>query len=79
MSLLDIDRQAGMISARLDVQSLKEPQARAAFLGRFTLLWEVSKPAGAASTPTVQVGQPMTAGINAQVLANLQNLKLGGS
>lgn len=79
MSLLDIDRQAGMISARLDVESLKEPQARASFLERFTMLWEVSKPGRAASIPTVQVGQPMAVGINAQVLANLQNLKLGGS
>jgi hypothetical protein len=68
-----------MISARLDVESLKEPQARASFLERFTMLWEVSKPGRAASIPTVQVGQPMAVGINAQVLANLQNLKLGGS
>jgi hypothetical protein len=43
------------------------------------MLWEVSKPGRAASIPTVQVGQPMAVGINAQVLANLQNLKLGGS
>jgi hypothetical protein len=79
MSLLDIDRQAEMISARLNIEDLKDPEMRATFLKRFTTLWEVSNPSGTTSRPTVQIGQPITMGIGAQLLASLQNLKLGGN
>ena len=43
-SLLDIDRQASLISARLDIDDLKEPEKKAEFLKRFTTLWEVANP-----------------------------------
>jgi hypothetical protein len=78
-SLLDIDRQASLISSRLDVEDLKQPDKRAEFLERFTTLWEISNPASGSATPAVQVGQPARAGIGSDVLASLQNLKLGGA
>jgi hypothetical protein len=79
MSLLDIDRQAEMISARLDIEDLKDPQQLATFLKRFTNLWEVANPNAPASTPALQIGQPIEVGIGGDLMASLQNLKLGGS
>lgn len=78
-SLLDIDRQAALISARLDIDELKQPDKRAEFLRRFTALWEVANPATGPAAPSIQIGQPARAGIGNDVLASLQNLKLGGS
>jgi hypothetical protein len=78
-SLLDIDRQASLISSRLDIDDLKQPDKRAEFLKRFTTLWEISNPAAGSSAPAIQIGQPARAGIAGDVLASLQNLKLGGT
>jgi hypothetical protein len=79
MSVLDLDRQVELISSRLDVEDFKEPEKLADFLERFTQLWEISNPSGTAAAPTLQVGQPLEAGIGGDVLASLQNLKLGGT
>ena len=79
MSFLDIDRQAEMISARLDLDDLKDPEKLKAFLGRFTSLWEIDNPSTPAGMPSLAIGQPRAAGIAPNLLASLQNLKLGGS
>jgi len=79
MSLLDLDRQVEMISARLDVEDLKDPKKLGEFLKRFTHLWDVSNPPAASSAPSLLVGQPIAAGLGGDLLASLQNLKLGGS
>jgi hypothetical protein len=78
-SLLDVDKQAELITARLDIADLKDPDKLARFLKRFTSLWEVSNPTAAAPSPTVSIGQPIQAGLGGDVLASLQNLKLGGN
>lgn len=78
-SLLDIDRQASLISARLDIDDLKQPEKRSEFLKRFTILWEVANPATGSPAPAILIGQPARAGIGNDVLASLQNLKLGGT
>lgn len=79
MSLLDIEKQAEMISLRLDIEDLKEPEKLASFLRRFTNLWDVANPKAGASVPSLVVGQPIEAGIGGDLLASLQNLKLGGN
>jgi hypothetical protein len=79
MSLLDIDKQAAMISARLDIEDLKNPEKLAKFLKRFTSLWELSKPNTATSVPAMLIGRPVEAGIGGDLLASLQKLKPGGS
>jgi hypothetical protein len=78
MSLLDIDKQAGLISAHLDVDDLKDPTTLAKFIRRFTHLWEAANPDQAA-VPNITIGQPIQAGIANDLLASLQNLKLGGN
>lgn len=78
-SLLDIDKQAELISARLDVADLKDPEKLGKFLRRFTNLWEVSHPNSGPQGPNIAIGQPIQAGIGGDLLASLQNLKLGGN
>ena len=79
ISLLDIDKQAELISARLDIADLKDPAKLASFIRRFTHLWEITSPNQSASGPAIAIGQPIHAGIGGALLASLQNLKLGGS
>lgn len=74
----DIDKQAAMISARLDVKDLQDPEKLTRFLSRFTSLWELDNSPSAAAVPTIVAGQPLTIGFSADLLASLQNLKLGG-
>jgi hypothetical protein len=78
MSFLDIDKQAEMISSRLDVADLKDPSKLAKFLGRFTNLWEIANPTTMPGTPAILAAQPIEMSLGADVLASLQNLKLGG-
>lgn len=74
----DIDKQAEMISERLDVADLKDPGKLDEFLARFTSLWELENGQATASVPAILTSQSLTMGLNADLLASLQNLKLGG-
>jgi hypothetical protein len=73
----DIDKQAEMIADRLDIDDLQDPDKLGRFLTRFTSMWELdNRPP--ASVPTIMAGQPLAFGFSADLLASLQNLKLGG-
>jgi hypothetical protein len=73
----DIDKQAEMIAGRLDVADLKDPEKLDEFLARFTSLWELQN-GPAPSANAMIVGQPRVMGFSADLLASLQNLRLGG-
>jgi hypothetical protein len=77
-SSIDIDRQAQMITARLNVDDLKDPNKLSKFLSRFASLWDLNNPATTPASSATLLTQPLVAGIGADVLATLQNLKLGG-
>jgi hypothetical protein len=77
-SAMDIDKQAQMISAKLDIEDLKDPEKLASFLSRFASLWELDNPSAAPASPAVLFSQPLELGMGADLLASLQNLKLGG-
>lgn len=76
----DIDRQAELILARLDIEDLQDPEKLQAFLTRFTSLWDIDNPqASAVSSPALTIlAQPTGATIGMDMLLSLQNLKLGG-
>lgn len=78
MSLADIDRQAAMISAKLDVADLADPKKLKTFLDRFASLYELENPTQPPITPAILIGQSAAPSIGANILAALQNLKLGG-
>ena len=75
----DIDRQAALIAKRLDVADLQDPEKLDAFLTRFASLWDVRNPPSAVTSPALAlIARPTEAGIGADLLLSLQNLKLGG-
>jgi hypothetical protein len=78
-SAMDIDKQAALIGARLDIADLKDPDELAAFLDRFASLWELERGSAVAASPAVLFSQPLELGVGADLLASLQNLKLGGT
>jgi hypothetical protein len=77
-SAADIDKQAEMIAGRLDIEDLKDPEKLGRFLTRFTSMWELENRPAAASVPNIVAGQPLAFGISGDLLASLQNFKLGG-
>lgn len=71
----DIDKQVAMMEARLDIEDLKDPEKLAAFLERFTSLWEIENPS---STPQSSIAalftQPMEFGISTDLLLTMARL-----
>lgn len=79
MSLQSIEKQARLITDRLDIEDLKNPAKVKSLLNRFTALWELQNPTSPAVSPSILIGQPTAAGVSQGLLAALQNLKLGGN
>ena len=77
-SAMDIDRQAQMITQRLNIADLQDPEKLANFLGRFASRWEIDNQSSVPSFPAVLFAQPLELGIGADLLASLQSLKHGG-
>jgi hypothetical protein len=78
MSQQDIERQAKVITDRLNLADFANPDKLNKFLSRFTAMWELENPTSAPTAPSVQIGQPAPIGIGQNLLAVLQNLRLGG-
>jgi hypothetical protein len=77
-SAMDIDKQAQLIASRLDLSDFQDPDKLGTFLDRFTNLWSLRNGTATASVPAIVIGQPIEAGISADLLATLQNIRLGG-
>jgi hypothetical protein len=75
---LNIDKQAEMFAKRLDIDDLKDPDKVANLLNRFASLWDLSQGNSASGSPGLLFAQPLELGIGGDLLASLQNLKLGG-
>lgn len=74
----DIDKQAALISSKLDIEDLQDPEKLERFLSRFTSMWELENRPAAATVPTIFAGQSRPLGFSADLLASLQNWKVGG-
>lgn len=74
----DIDKQAALIEKKLDLADLQDPEKLDKLVRRFTMLWELENPTQSAPVPNVLIGQPLQASFSSDLLASLQNLKLGG-
>ena len=75
----DIDAQAAMIESRLDISSLKDPEALGRFLKRFASLWDAENNAASDPTLALYAGASASSGMNVDLLMSLQRVKLGGS
>lgn len=75
---LDIDKQAAMFAKRLDVKDLKDPEKLEKLIIRFTSMWEAQRQP-AVSSASILIGGPITMGVSGDLLASIQNLRLGGN
>lgn len=78
MSLLDIDRQAEMITDRLDLADLKDTKKLQSFLTSFAAKWDIDNQSTSQTSPVALLIQPTETGVSSNLLTSLQNLKLGG-
>lgn len=77
-SNMDIDRQAKMVTDKLDLKSLKDPAKLEKLLTRFTAMYEMNNPSTASTIPSLLIGGDTTVGISQSILMTLQSFKLGG-
>lgn len=76
---LDIDKQVALINKKLNIADLKDPAKLQKLLTRFTSLWEAQKQPDFSTNAASLIGGSGSFGINGDVLASLQNLRLGGN
>jgi hypothetical protein len=79
MSQADIEVQAAMITKRLDLADLKDPEKVAKFLARFSALYDLNNgTSGTASAASIILGGGQSGiGTNVGLLASLQSVTLG--
>ena len=77
-AMADVDKQAAMLTAKIDFTDFQSPEKLKTFLQRFSALWESENgQATSTTTPSILIDQPIEMGINADTLASLQTLKVG--
>jgi len=74
-STMDIDRQAEMITKKLDVEDLKDPAKLDKFIERFTALWELENPSAPPMATITQLFTGMETGIGYDLLTQMQNIR----
>jgi hypothetical protein len=72
---MDIDRQAEMITKKLDIEDLKDPEKLEKFIGRFTALWELENPTAPAASGITQLFGGYDNTIGYDLLAQMQNIR----
>lgn len=78
MSQADIDVQGAMITKRLDLADLKDPEKVGKFLARFSALYDVANgTSSTASAASIILGGGSGIGTNVNLLASLQSVTLG--
>lgn len=76
-AMMDIDQQAAMIERFMDIEDLQDSDKLSNFLNRFTATWEAQNSTSWEQSNAILVGQTTTT-ISADLLASIQNLRLGG-
>lgn len=78
-SAADLDRQAEVLSARLDLDSFTDPEAVGRFLTRFTALWDVSEGSGSDPVLALFGGTASGPSLSLELAMSLTSLRLGGA
>jgi hypothetical protein len=74
---MDIDKQAAMITSKLDVEDLKTPGKLDKFLERFTALWEIENPTTPPASAILQLVDGSSSGIGLDLLQQIQSVRKG--
>lgn len=76
-SAVDIDRQAAVISAKLDITDFQDPAKLEKFITRFTARWQAANGTGAQAVPQVGLSQSVLTVFDNSLLLSMQTLKGG--
>lgn len=76
-SAIDIDRQAAVISERLDLSDLNDPSKLDAFLMRFAAKWQAAKTNTAQLVPPLGIDQTALTRFDSTLLLQLQSFGTG--
>jgi len=77
-AMADVDKQAAMLSRKINFADFQNPEKLRTFLQRFSVMWEAENGAAtSAATNSILINQPIEAAISATTLASLQKLKFG--
>jgi hypothetical protein len=78
LSGVDIDRQAGLIAAKLNIEDLKDPVKLDRFVVRFTARWQAANGSAAQPAPRIGISQSVLTTFDNSLLLSMQTLKPGG-
>jgi hypothetical protein len=76
ISVLPIEKQADMISSKISLDDLKDPDKLNKFLNRFTNMWDVKN--APTTSPMASLLSGTSSTISANLLASIQSLRVGG-
>jgi hypothetical protein len=74
-SNMDIDRQAELISKKLDIEDLKEPAKLDKFIERFTALWETENPSTPSISGVIQLFTETESLVSVDLLTQMQKIR----
>lgn len=74
-SSIDVDRQAAMIGAKIDIETIKDGSGIEPLLARFTARWQMANSTAAASVPPVGLSQNLLTTVDTSTLIALQSLR----
>jgi hypothetical protein len=73
MSFQDLERQAALITERLDISELSDPKEAKKLIQRFNTLWDIESPQASAA-PSAAFGSARF-GLSIDVLSAIQNFR----
>ncbi|MEO1142008.1 MAG: DUF1217 domain-containing protein [Pseudomonadota bacterium] len=71
--LLDLDRQSELISSRLDIEDLKDPEFVRDFTNRFLALWDLNNPANVSVPPLISPSGPQS--LSLSLISTIQTFR----
>ena len=76
LAAADIDKQAALISERIDIEDFKDPEELKKFVSRFAAMWEVKNaPNQQLSSIAALIAQPVEFGMSTDTLMAIAKLK----
>ena len=75
MSAVDIDRQASILSEKIDVGDFSDPKMLDKFITSFTAKWQANAKTASSSVPQIGLAQPILTSFDNSLLLSMQTLK----
>jgi hypothetical protein len=80
MSMMDVDRQASLLSSKVKLEDFKDPAKLEKFVQRFSALYDISNSSSQSAAPNAMLRRRGAGlvGMSSSLLSQLQGLRIGG-